>query len=57
MRRPALLCVLLLAALGCWVPDVDVAGKAADLEHPCEAGYAARPAADGGFVCEALDGG
>lgn len=58
MRRPALLCLLVLAPLGgCWVPDVDVSGKGADLDHPCEVGYAAVQAPDGGYVCVATDGG
>jgi hypothetical protein len=49
---------LVLAPLGgCWVPDVDVSGKGADLDHPCEVGYAAVQAPDGGYVCVATDGG
>ena len=39
--RPApLLVALVLASAGCFVPDVQLQGKACDRAHSCDVGYA-----------------
>jgi hypothetical protein len=64
MRALALPSPLKFAALGiilylggCSLPEVSLLGKACDLQHPCEDGYACGLAIDGGSICTYLDGG
>ncbi len=58
LPRLLLAATLAIASAGCFVPDVNVDGKACDRAHSCDVGYACVEVdATGTGVCRLEDGG